>query len=229
MSNSSPKLVIFDCDGVLVDSEPISITTLARHVRASGRELSDEGAYDHFLGRSMATIRKSLENDFGMEINEEVNQRIRNSIIDRLRVEVKAIAGIEDVLRNLQTPFCVASSSQPDRIRLSLGLTGLLDYFEPRIFSAAMVAHGKPAPDLFLYTAKQMGVAVEDCIVIEDSPAGIRAAQAAGMRVFAFHGGSHAGPGRLQEAYAQLKPDLVFDDMRELLGLLGQAEVESVN
>ena len=115
---------------------------------------------------------------------------------------------------------CVASSSQLERIRLSLEITGLRDLFEPHIFSASMVSRGKPAPDLFLHVAREMGVAPENCTVIEDSPAGIAAAKDAGMRVFAFAGGSHAGRAGLLAAFETMQPDRVFDDMRDLPDML---------
>ena len=117
-------------------------------------------------------------------------------------------------------PCCVASSSQPERIRLALAVTGLLETLEPDIYSSTMVENGKPAPDLFLHTARCMGADPSDCVVVEDSPAGIEAAQRAGMRVFAFTGGTHAGSCGLREAAEALKPDLIFDDMRRLPGLL---------
>ena len=123
-------------------------------------------------------------------------------------------------LEVLPWPKCVASSSQPERIRLSLSLTGLLSQFEPNIFSATMVAHGKPAPDLFLHAARAMGAKAADCVVIEDSPAGIEAAQRAGMAVFAFVGGSHAAASGYRERVAALSPDVTFDAMGDLIHLV---------
>jgi len=122
-------------------------------------------------------------------------------------------------------PYCVASSSQPERIRLALAVTGLLETLEPHIYSSTMVENGKPAPDLFLHTARCMGAEPSDCVVVEDSPAGIEAAKRAGMRVFAFTGGAHAKPCGLREAVLALKPDLIFDDMRQLPALLGAGDI----
>lgn len=130
------------------------------------------------------------------------------------------MAGIADALDGLDLRRCVASSSQPERIRLSLTLTGLIDKLEPNIFSAAMVAHGKPAPDLFLHAASQMGTDPENCIVIEDSPAGIEAGHRAGMAVFAFVGGSHAGTPGYRERIDALSPEVVFDAMPDLIHLV---------
>jgi beta-phosphoglucomutase-like phosphatase (HAD superfamily) len=116
----------------------------------------------------------------------------------------------------------VASSSSPERIRLSLSLTGLLEMLNPHIYSASMVTRGKPAPDLFLHAAKGMGVRPEDCVVVEDSPVGIDAARRAGMRVFAFTGGSHAGHAALAREFETLQPDRIFSDMRRLPDLVAE-------
>jgi beta-phosphoglucomutase-like phosphatase (HAD superfamily) len=128
--------------------------------------------------------------------------------------------GVGEALARLPVPRCVASSSSPERIRLSLSLTGLLEMLHPHIYSASMVARGKPAPDLFLHAAEKMGVRREDCVVVEDSPAGIDAARRAGMRVFAFTGGSHAAAAGLADALEGLRPDAIFSDMRLLPDLV---------
>ena len=136
------------------------------------------------------------------------------------RNELQPMAGLLDILPRLGVPFCVASSSQMDRIKTSLRITGLIERFDPGIFSATLVEHGKPAPDLFLHAAREMGVAPEHCLVIEDSPAGIIAAKKAGMRVFAFTGGGHIGPSGLAEQIEALHPDASFADMNDLPALL---------
>jgi HAD superfamily hydrolase (TIGR01509 family) len=214
------KLVIFDCDGVLVDSEPISIAVLLDMIAKSGTSLSEDEAYEMFLGRSMTTISKILHEDYGFATSDADLEDMRANLYARFREDLKPIPGIAETLNHLALPRCVASSSQPERIRLSLKLTGLLDLLEPNIFSATMVKHGKPAPDLFLHAAKSMNTQPEECVVIEDSPAGIEAAKRAGMKVFAFTGGTHARGGRLEAALASLGPDLIFGDMLELPGLL---------
>jgi HAD superfamily hydrolase (TIGR01509 family) len=213
---SAPKLIIFDCDGVLVDSEPISIGVLLDVLAREGRIIDEASAYRQFLGRSMATIGKQLETDFDFVITEEHLEDIRHELYARFHKELQPIRNIRAALEQLAVPFCVASSSQPERIRLSLDVTGLLDLFEPHIYSAVMVKHGKPAPDLFLHAARAMGVRAGDCIVVEDSPAGIEAAKRAGMPVFAFHGGSHDRGGMLAADLATLHPDRLFDDMLSL-------------
>ena len=215
-----PELVIFDCDGVLVDSEPISIAVLRQVIAGAGHEIDERTAYALFLGRSMTTISQTLSTRFGLDFTEDHLAEIRRQLFARFRAELKAIDGIHDALLALPYPRCVASSSKPERIRLSLDVVGLLDLLEPNIYSATMVKRGKPAPDLFLHAAAQMA-RPSGCVVIEDSPAGIEAAKAAGMRVFAFAGGSHAGAGGLHAAFGALAPDAVFDDMRLLPSLLG--------
>ncbi|MGH6858910.1 MAG: HAD family hydrolase [Phyllobacterium sp.] len=216
----NPALVIFDCDGVLVDSEPISIAVLLDMIAKSGVTMSQDDAYDRFLGRSMATISKVLHEDYGFAASEADLDEMRTNLFARFRRDLRPIPGIAETLRKLELPRCVASSSQPERIRLSLTLTGLIDLLDPHIFSATMVENGKPAPDLFLLAAKTMKVEPRDCVVIEDSPAGIAAAKSAGMRVFAFTGGTHAKGGRLEAALASLGPDRIFDTMLDLPGLL---------
>lgn len=217
---TAPSLVIFDCDGVLVDSEPISIAVLLEMIGKSGVTMSEDDAYDRFLGRSMATISKVLHEDYGFAASEADLDEMRTNLYARFERDLKPIPGIAETLRRLNLTRCVASSSQPERIRLSLKLTGLIDLLDPHIFSATMVKNGKPAPDLFLFAAKTMRVDPRDCVVIEDSPAGIEAAKSAGMRVFGFTGGTHSRGGRLEATLASLGPDLIFSDMSELPELL---------
>jgi FGGY-family pentulose kinase/HAD superfamily hydrolase (TIGR01509 family) len=217
------ELVIFDCDGVLVDSEPISIGVLLELIAEAGGDIGEAVAYERFLGRSVATINGLLRDEFGLVIGDAEIERMRAAIFRRFREELKPIPGIRETLMRLEGKRAVASSSQLDRIRLSLEVTGLGDLLEPHIYSASMVARGKPAPDLFLHVAHDMGVAPGNCTVIEDSPAGIAAAKAAGMRVFGFAGGAHAGGAGLAAALEKARPDLIFDDMRRLPELLGES------
>ncbi|MDO9414980.1 HAD family hydrolase [Pararhizobium sp.] len=211
------QLVIFDCDGVLVDSEPISLGVLVKILGRAGVSMDVEEAYERFLGKSLKTISDILHVDYGLAVDDVFLEDMRGELYDRFRAELQPIAGISDILDLLPMPRCVASSSQLERIRLSLSLTGLIDRLEPNIFSASMVSRGKPAPDLFLHAAQMMQTPAENCVVIEDSPAGVAAAKAAGMRVFAFAGASHARNPRHIERLSELKPDLLFDDMRELI------------
>ncbi|MCT7378193.1 HAD family hydrolase [Chelativorans salis] len=220
----SDRLVIFDCDGVLVDSEPISIAVLLEVITAAGATIEPSVAYRRFLGRSMASIAKAVEDECGLAMTDGHLEEMRARLYERFRQELKPIPGLVETLAGLHPPHCVASSSQPERIRLSLGVTGLLSHFEPHIFSATMVANGKPAPDLFLHAATMMGVEPAKCVVIEDSPAGIEAARRAGMQVMAFAGGSHAAPAGLKAAFETLGPDSIFHDMRELPALLARID-----
>jgi HAD superfamily hydrolase (TIGR01509 family) len=220
MADIKKGLVIFDCDGVLVDSEPLSISVLVEAMRNEGVAIDEEGAYERFLGRSLATLVDTLHREFNIFAGEQFLERLRQDLYARFQAELKPIKGMAETLDALDLPRCVASSSQMERIRLSLNVTGLLNRLEPDIFSATMVEHGKPAPDLFLYAAGRMGVAPKACIVVEDSPAGIEAAKAAGMTVFAFTGGSHAHlPSYLAEL-KRLSPEVVFDVMPELIHLV---------
>lgn len=213
-------LVIFDCDGVLVDSESISVSVLVDVIGAAGGAITEEAAYLHFLGRSMKSVGEILRTEYGFALTSTHLADIRAELARRYERELRPVPGIRDALERLGTVRCVASSGSFERIRLSLRLTGLLELLEPHLYSASMVDRGKPAPDLFLHAAAGMGVRPEACIVIEDSPAGIMAAKAAGMRVFAYVGASHAARAGLEASLESLVPDLVFDDMRLLPGLV---------
>lgn len=214
------RLVIFDCDGVLVDSEPISVGVLLDILKEAGCEISLDDAYRRLLGRSMATISGLMESDFGLRLTAGHLAEMRARLYARFRSELKPVSGIASAVSGLGCMVCVASSSQPERIRLSLEVTGLLGLFEPHIFSATMVENGKPAPDLFLHAAAAMGIAPANCVVVEDSPAGIEAAQRAGMRVVAFCGASHAGPAGLREQAMQLSPSALLENMQDLASVL---------
>lgn len=220
MAASGKKLVIFDCDGVLVDSEPVSISVLVEAMREIGADIDEAGAYDRFLGRSLAAVTDYLKDECGLAVGQAFLDRIRHNLHDRFRHELKPIPGIAETLDALPLRRCVASSSQMERIRLSLTVTGLIDRLDPNIFSAQMVARGKPAPDLFLHAARHMETAPEDCIVIEDSPAGVEAARAAGMTVFVFAGGTHASQLSYRNRIEALQPEIVFDAMPDLLHLV---------
>ncbi|WEX85945.1 HAD family hydrolase [Sinorhizobium garamanticum] len=222
MAGSDSRLVIFDCDGVLVDSEPISLAVLVEALDAAGVSMTTAEASERFLGRSLKSMSAILHDEHGLATDDAFLEGMRTRLYARFREELKPVHGIRRAVEQLDGACCVASSSQPERIRLSLTVTGLIDLFEPHIFSASMVALGKPAPDLFLYASEQMGYASADCVVVEDSPAGIEAAKAAGMRVFAFAGASHARNDRHRQALAQLHPDVLFDDMGELIQFVRQ-------
>lgn len=221
-SSSGDGLLIFDCDGVLVDSEVISVDVLGEVLRGEGLAVDAPFIYRNFLGRSMDAVREILHADFGYSLQERALSRIRERMRSRLTRELLPVPGIAEALRRMSARRCVASSSRPERIRLSLEVTALLDQFEPNIFSSTMVKQGKPAPDLFLHAARRMGYEPRDCIVIEDSPAGVEAAKRAGMRVYAFAGASHAAHCELHSTLAALAPDAIFDNMLCLPELLAE-------
>jgi HAD superfamily hydrolase (TIGR01509 family) len=153
---------------------------------------------------------------------------MRIDLYSRFRNELKPIDGIGETIDALDIPCCVASSSQVERIELSLSVTGLISKL-PHIFSASMVKNGKPAPDLFLHAAREMQVEPKNCVVVEDSPAGIEAAKAAGMRVFAFTGGSHANFEGYRAELDRLSPEAVFDVMPELIHLIQKQKLDGMH
>jgi HAD superfamily hydrolase (TIGR01509 family) len=216
----APELVIFDCDGVLVDSEGLSVSALLGMIKLAGGTMDEDTAYEHFLGKSMKSVREILGRDFGLDITDTQLTEMRVELMRRFREELKPVAGVSEMLPKLSVPRCVASSGTLDRIRYALDVTGLLGLLEPHLFSAAMVARGKPAPDLFLHAATAMGAEPQNSLVIEDSPAGVEAARAAGMHVFAFTGGSHAGNPALKARLASMQPDFIFADMLQLPDLI---------
>jgi HAD superfamily hydrolase (TIGR01509 family) len=218
-----PGLLIFDCDGVLVDSEPLAMRVLLDAIAEAGLTIESESGYERFLGKDLATITELLSEEYGVDLTHSTLERMRQRLYELFRRELKPIPGIVAALDAIDLPCCVASSSQMGRVRLALEVTGLRSRFEPNVFTASMVARGKPAPDLFLYAAKAMETEPTDCVVIEDSASGVEAAQRAGMRVFAFTGGAHARRAAHHEALGRLNPTLIFDDMRQLPAHLGLA------
>jgi HAD superfamily hydrolase (TIGR01509 family) len=210
---SAFELVIFDCDGVLVDSERISTRIDVEVLAELGWPITQDEVIERFVGKTDAAMRQEVEEYLGRPLTEEWDG-FASRYSDAFAAELAPVDGVVDALDQIDAPTCVASSGTPQSIELKLRLTGLWERFEGRIFSAADVEHGKPAPDLFLHAAAQMGVDPAACAVIEDSPFGVQAADAAGMRSFGYAGGIMS-PERLRSA------DVVFDDMRELPGLLG--------
>ena len=224
MSTSQERpfdLVIFDCDGVLVDSENLAIEALLEVISEAGLTLPFNEAHRRFLGRSLASICDILVADYHLTLSPDALEKMRQRLYAAFRRELEPIAGIASTLTLLNIPFCVASSSQIERIRLALDVTGLLPSFDDRIFSSAMVKTGKPAPDLFLFAARTLRVPAARCLVIEDSPAGIEAARRANMTVFGFTGGSHAQTPLHYQALSALAPSLIFSDMEQLPSLIG--------
>lgn len=220
MTGPMTGLVLFDCDGVLVDSEPIALRLLLETLAGAGLHLSPAEADALFLGRSLASTREIIAREYGLAVTDDSLDAMRRALYAAFRAELRPIPHVAEAIDALPCAFCVASSSQPERIELSLTVTGLWPRFRGRAFSATMVARGKPAPDLFLHAARTLGYAPDACLVVEDSPAGITAAQAAGMRVVAFTGGSHASTDEHRARVASLRPDALVADMRALPALV---------
>ncbi len=215
-----PKLVIFDCDGVLVDSEPISLAIVRATLSRHGLKVSENESRDLFLGISSASARKIAELRLGVALPEAFEADLAREVIAEFERDLQGVSGVREAIGALGRSVCVASSSSPERIRASLRIVGYSDLFGPRIFSAHDVANGKPAPDLLLHAAAQLGVAAADCLVVEDSVAGVTAAARAGMTVFGFTGGTHHAGGDYGARLAAAGAALVFDDMAALPALV---------
>lgn len=209
-----PELIIFDCDGVLVDSEMLSCRSLCEVLATCGIMLELATALELFLGRSTAAVLEHYERQ-GRALPEHFLCDLKSRVRERFGAALQPVNGIASLLEALSVPHCVASSSDIDRVTFSLARTGLAPYFGDRLFTSQMVKRGKPAPDLFLYAADRMQAAPEKTLVIEDSVSGVVAAKAAGMQVWGFSGGSHYesrdGQGILRAAGA----DRVFDRMAD--------------
>ena len=183
-------LIIFDCDGVLVDSEVLSCSCLCAALAGHGIDLDPNEALDLFVGRSTAAVYEHY-GALGRLLPEEFSNQLKARVRATFSASLSPIEGVPAILNALRLPICVASSSDLDRVSLSLALTGLSGYFDERLYTSQMVRHGKPAPDLFLYAAAAMRADPRRTLVIEDSVSGVRAAKAAGMTVWGFVGGSH--------------------------------------
>ena len=199
-------LVIFDCDGVLIDSELLSLQADLECLIEDGIDLSADDILDRYTGISMAGMLRDLETRFGRPLP-DFARRHQERLRHLFEAGLRPIPGVTAVIDGLTCRSCVASSGTPERLQHALSLVGLLDRFVPNVFSATAVPRGKPAPDLFLYAAERMGVRPRRCLVIEDSIPGIAAAVAAGMPAIGFAGGGHCRPGhaaRLADAGATL-------------------------
>jgi HAD superfamily hydrolase (TIGR01509 family) len=203
--------IIWDCDGVLIDSEMLSCSLAVEILAEKGVHITLEEYTHRFLGNSLAQMMAALGVADSFPV-EEMHRREKEASA----LHLKAIPGVHDVLKSLSLPVAVASSGRKARIDHALGITKLLPYFNGHIYSAEMVRNGKPAPDLFLLAAEKLGVAPADCLVIEDSTNGVRGARSAGMDVYAFTGGGHMTPA-LRQKLADAKPTALFDHMQALL------------
>ncbi|UKY48159.1 HAD family hydrolase [Streptomyces inhibens] len=214
MTRSPVELVIFDCDGVLVDSERICVKVDAMIMADLGCMFTEEEIIEKFVGSSTEVYTAAVEEQLGRRLEKDWLQQYEHLYQAAFEAELTAVDGVVEALNDLTTPVCVASNTHHAGIRRNLEIAALNDHFEGRIFSAADVPRGKPAPDLFLRAARSMGVAPGRCAVIEDSTYGVQAARAAGMRAFGYCGGLTPAS-RLEGPGTTL-----FDDMRDLPKLL---------
>lgn len=218
MTAGRPDLVIFDCDGVLVDSEPLANAVLARALSAEGLATTLAESVERYTGLSMRSMVERAEAALGRPLPHDFIDRVQAETFAAFRRALRPVPGVREALERIDLPVCVASSGTPDKIALSLRVTGLDCFFGDHVFSATMVPRGKPFPDLFLHAAAGMGTAPGRCVVVEDSLPGVQAAVAAGMKVLGYAGGDHGGEAharRLERAGAQ-----PFDDMARLPTLL---------
>ena len=184
-------LIIFDCDGVLIDSEVISARMLIAELKGYGVEMDMAFVSRNFLGRSYPVVLKEVRERWGVALPDRFEADYRARLLSAFERELTVMPGAVEVIGALGLPYCLATSSSPERLARSLEITGLAPLFEGVCFTASEVARGKPAPDLFLHAARRMGAAPSSCLVIEDSLNGLRAGLAAGMEVWRFIGGSH--------------------------------------
>jgi HAD superfamily hydrolase (TIGR01509 family) len=216
MTDKPVDLVIFDCDGVLVDSEVITSRVFTKMLNDLGIPLTVDEAFEKFVGRSMAQCLQMIAGVLGREVPEDFAHQYHLRIATALNSELKAVPGITAALQALQTPYCVASNGSREKMQTTLGITGLLPAFKDKMFSISDVARGKPFPDIFLYAASQFGIAPSDCLVIEDTPTGVAAGVAAGMTVWGYC--AHMPARRLVDAGAHG----TFDRMSALPDLISK-------
>ena len=197
MENPSPDIhcVIFDCDGVLVDSEVLANQTALDMLRPYGFEMSQSAYGGSFAGKTEEDILAIIRNDYGITLPDDFLTQVQSAISQRLDDELQPIPGMHEVIALLPVPTAVVSNSSLARVRSSLKVAQLSDFFGERLFAAEMVDRPKPAPDVYLYAAEQLNVAPEHCLVIEDSQSGVTAATAAGMTVIGFLAASHIPDG----------------------------------
>jgi HAD superfamily hydrolase (TIGR01509 family) len=208
-------VVIFDCNGVLVDSEPLAAAVASQEFTKAGFALPLEVIARYFTGRRAADMLAEVEMAAGRRLPADFAATLANATLRCFRTQLQATAHVAHALTWVRGRKCVASSSSIDRMRVSLEVTGLLKFFDPYLFSASDMQRGKPAPDVFLLVSQKMNTPPDECVVVEDSPVGVAAAAAAGMRVIGFAGGSHAGP-HLGEHLKASGARIVINDMRQL-------------
>jgi HAD superfamily hydrolase (TIGR01509 family) len=227
--NKEPvDLIIFDCDGVLVDSEVISCRAHAETLTRHGYPITADQVLTRFLGVSDREARQTIEAELGRKLPDDFESQMKQAALQRYADDLRHIPYINEAIAAIALPKCVASSGTPEKIRHGLTCAGLFDLLAPNIFSATQVKRGKPAPDLFLFAADRMQASPARCLVIEDSVAGITGALAADMTVLGFHGGSHCRPGYADTLRAA-GATVTFDDMRQLPGLIAEIRASAAS
>jgi HAD superfamily hydrolase (TIGR01509 family) len=209
-------LIIFDMDGVLIDSEILSCGTLLAALADIGVEIDIDVVFDRFLGRSFGAVERDYLERTGETLPDDFRPNLRRRLFEGFRRELRPMPGAPEMLVGLDRRYCLASSSDAERITLSLEITGLTSFFGPRIFNSAMVARGKPAPDLFLHAALAMRTAPHRTLVVEDSVTGVIAGKAAGMTVWGFTGGSHYRGRDAAVALLEAGADRIVDSLAAL-------------
>ncbi|MWW26109.1 HAD family hydrolase [Algibacter lectus] len=207
------KCVIFDCDGVLVDSEPVSIQVLVDIANEYGANIDLAYGMEHFKGSFFDACKRMIFELAQKELPDSLESEYRQRSFEAFKKDMKPVEGVNGVLKNINRPFCVASSGPEDKIELNLGLTGLLPFFENKIFSCYKIQKWKPDPAVFLWAAETMGFKPEECVVIEDSISGVRAAKSGGFDVFGYV--AHDYNNQLKDEATQ-----TFDSMDKLLSMI---------
>ncbi len=214
------ELIIFDCDGVLVNSEPIVNRIFAETLTEGGFTITYEEVTQQFIGKSLATCLEIIKKTYGRSVPAKLLERCKEREIVALQQELQATEGIAAVLEQITLPRCVASNSSPRHIQFVLQLTALLHQFDGKLYRSHHVERPKPFPDVYLYAASQMGKTPENCLVIEDSVTGVQAASTARMQVFGYASRSNQGNSSHHDALIAAGAKLVFEDMYQLPSLL---------
>ncbi|GAA3585400.1 HAD family hydrolase [Snuella lapsa] len=207
------KCIIFDCDGVLVDSEEISNRVLIEMMDAIGVKMEMEYAMENFTGKSLNSILKYLEGQINRELPSHFEKEFRERTFKRFKTDLKPIKGIHTLLDKIKVPYCVASSGPTEKIKLNLTTTGLIGKFENKIFSSYEIGSWKPSPGIFEYAAREMGFKPSECAVVEDSIYGVIAAKRGGFDVFGFANGNN-------KSELENEGAIVFFEMEKLIDFL---------
>jgi len=208
------SLIIFDCDGVLVDSERLSNQVFCKILNGYGLDLNLEDMFNIFVGNSMGQCINIITDMLGHSPPENFETTYRTQVAKAFKTDLKAVSGVEDILLHINKPYCIASSGPHEKMQITLGVTGLSQYFTNNIFSTYDVKNAKPHPDVYLHAAKTMGFKPKECLVIEDSTLGIQAGKAAGMQVIAYAGSMP------EEKLLNAGADWVMHDMQQISKLL---------